>query len=79
MGGNGDVARLGDMFRDADFRRKFATDAEGATKEAGLDPQGFPEGVLETLGRCSEEELGALAGMRDKLKGLPPDVLVQIV
>jgi hypothetical protein len=78
-GGNGDIAKLGELFSDADFRRRFAADAEGAATGAGIDVKALPQGALEALGRCSEEELGALHRMRGKLGHLPGPVIKRIV
>jgi hypothetical protein len=78
-GENGDIATLGGLFSDADFRRRFAADAEEAATGAGIDVKALPEGALEALGRCSEEELAALYSLRDKLGHLPGPFIKLIV
>lgn len=62
------TAHLGGLLADAAFRKSFAHDPHGALKDAGVDVESLPEGLLEALAEMGHDELRALARVRDILK-----------
>lgn len=66
-GGGGHVAKLGQSLGDADFRNSFAEDHSQALKDAGIDEDALPDGVIDALRKCQPEELTAVARLRTAL------------
>ena len=66
-GGGGHVAKLGENLADPDFRNSFAEDHSQALKDAGIDEEALPDGVVGALRNCQPEELAAVARVRNAL------------
>lgn len=62
------AAKLGKSLGDEDFRKSFAQDQSKALKDAGIDEEALPDGVLDALRPCEPEELAAVAKVRDALE-----------
>ena len=61
------AAKLGERLGDDDFRESFAQDQSQALKDAGIDEEALPDGVLDALRSCQPEELAAVAKVRNAL------------
>jgi hypothetical protein len=63
------AAKLGESLADEDFRNSFSQDQSQALRDAGIDEDALPDGVVEALRRCEPEELAAVAKVRGALMG----------
>jgi hypothetical protein len=78
---NEHVSTLCDQLMDEAFRRAFADDHAQALKQADIDEQALPEGMIEAIRGCSAEELATLARVRGALEAanVPPRYIACMV
>ena len=54
------LAVLARHLEDAEWRERFAQDADGALGEAGIPPGVIPAQTMEALGTCDADQLAAI-------------------